>query len=303
MEQGDIMKHSNSKKMSIYILALTISSVLLSCSRLEAVDSAAVKRQFSDPPRQYHSAPLWVWNDNLTDEQIVGTMRDLADQQVKQVFVHPRPGLMTPYLSPEWFRLWKVALEEAERLDMNVWIYDENSYPSGFAGGLVPEVMPESRGKGLSLNEVKTAPSPDDNIVAVFQITGDVYENITDKIRKGQTFDDGRYLVASIRLAPTGGWFGGKYYVDLLKPGVTEKFIEVTMEKYRRHIGEHFGKRVPGWFTDEPHLAPAGGLHWSDHLRPSAPACPTRRRLETRPPQLLLPPARAVYRKMGQTLL
>jgi hypothetical protein len=173
---------------------------------------------------------------------------------------------MTPYLSPEWFRLWKVALEEAERLDMNIWIYDENSYPSGFAGGLVPEAMPESRGKGLSFNEVKTVPSLDDNIVAVFQITGDAYENITEKIRKGQTFDDGRYLVASIRLAPTGGWFGGKYYVDLLKPGVTEKFIEVTMEEYRRHIGEHFGKRVPGWFTDEPHLAPAGGLHWSNHL-------------------------------------
>ena len=46
---------------------------------------------------------------------------------------------MTPYLSPEWFDLWKTALNEAERLDMNVWIYDENSYPSGFAGGFVPE--------------------------------------------------------------------------------------------------------------------------------------------------------------------
>jgi len=265
MEQGDIMKHSNSNKLLVLLFALIIFSALLP-SGVKAVDSAAVRKHFSDPPRQYHSAPLWVWNDMLTDEQIVGTMRDLASQQVKQVFVHPRPGLMTPYLSKEWFRLWKVALEEAERLDMNVWIYDENSYPSGFAGGLVPEAMPESRGKGLSLNEVRTAPSPDDNIVAVFKITGDVYENITDKIRKGQTFDRGRYLVASIRLAPTGDWFGGKYYVDLLKPGVTEKFIEVTMEKYRRHIGEHFGKRVPGWFTDEPHLAPAGGLHWSDHL-------------------------------------
>jgi hypothetical protein len=42
---------------------------------------------------------------------------------------------MTPYLSDEWFRLWKLALKEAEKLDMNVWIYDENSYPSGFAGG------------------------------------------------------------------------------------------------------------------------------------------------------------------------
>jgi hypothetical protein len=223
-------------------------------------------KHFVDPPRQYHSAPLWVWNDMLTDGQIVGTLRDLAGQQVKQAFVHPRPGLMTPYLSPEWFRLWKVALEEAERLDMNIWIYDENSYPSGFAGGLVPEAMPQSRGKGLFLNEVKTAPGFNDDIVAVFQITGDTYENVTEKIRKGQTFDDGRYLVASIRLAPTGGWFGGKYYVDLLKPGVTEKFIEITMEKYRRNIGEHFGKRVPGWFTDEPHLAPAGGLHWSDNL-------------------------------------
>jgi len=260
------MKYSISRKLVITVWIFIFSAILFPSGVLKAVDSAAVKRQFSDPPREYHSAPLWVWNDMLTDQQIVGTLRDLAGQQVKQVFVHPRPGLMTPYLSPEWFRLWKVALEEAERLDMNVWIYDENSYPSGFAGGLVPEAMPESRGKGLFLNEAKTAPSPDDNIVAVFQITGDAYENITDKIRKGQTFDDGRYLVASIRLAPTGGWFGGKYYVDLLKPGVTEKFIEVTMEEYRRNIGEHFGKRVPGWFTDEPHLAPAGGLHWSDHL-------------------------------------
>ena len=67
--------------------------------------------------------------------------------------MHPRPGLMTPYLSEEWFRLWKVALKEAERLDMNVWIYDENSYPSGFAGGFVPDAMPESRGKGLEIRE------------------------------------------------------------------------------------------------------------------------------------------------------
>ena len=28
---------------------------------------------------------------------------------------------------------------------MNVWIYDEEAYPSGFAGGLVPEVMPQAR--------------------------------------------------------------------------------------------------------------------------------------------------------------
>src|SRR5512139_1364380 len=123
-----------------------------------AIDSTEVKGLLAQPPREYASAPLWVWNDMLTPEQIRGTLRDLAGQQVKQAFVHPRPGLMTPYLSGDWFRLWKHALKEAERLDMNIWIYDENSYPSGFAGGLVPEAMPESRGKGITFKEADRAP-------------------------------------------------------------------------------------------------------------------------------------------------
>src|SRR5689334_21312948 len=114
-----------------------------------AESSARIKHLFANPPRQYSTGPLWVWNDLLTEQEIRETLHDLARQHVKQVWIHPRPGLMTPYLSAEWFRLWKVALKQAERLDMNVWIYDENSYPSGFAGGKVPQAMPESRGRGL----------------------------------------------------------------------------------------------------------------------------------------------------------
>ena len=95
-----------------------------------AADSSHTKALFRNPPCEYSTGPLWVWNDLLTEQEIRDTLRDLARQQVKQVWVHPRPGLMTPYLTPDWFRLWKVALDEAQRLDMNVWIYDENSYPS-----------------------------------------------------------------------------------------------------------------------------------------------------------------------------
>ena len=47
---------------------------------------------------------------------------------------------------------------------------------------------------------------------------------------------------------------------------MTEKFLEITHEAYRREIGSQFGKRMPGIFTDEPHLAPAGGLHWSTNM-------------------------------------
>ncbi|HUT93606.1 MAG TPA: glycosyl hydrolase [Thermoguttaceae bacterium] len=246
--------------------AVFLGATLLAAASARAADSSRARELFADPPRQYASAPLWTWNDMLTEEQVRSTLRDLASQKVMQAFVHPRPGLMTPYLSDDWFRLWKAALDEAEKLDMNVWIYDENSYPSGFAGGLVPEALPDSRGKGLHVQEVKKPPKPGDDVLAVFRLSDDGYENVTKAARAGEEMPEGRYLVASIRLAPEGGWFGGKWYVDLIKPGVTEKFIEITMEAYRREIGDQFGKRVPGWFTDEPHLAPAGGLHWSDGL-------------------------------------
>jgi hypothetical protein len=182
------------------------------------------------------------------------------------VWVHPRPGLMTPYLGKDWFRLWKVALKEAERLDMNVWIYDENSYPSGFAGGWVPELMPESRGRGLNLKEAKSAPKWDDKLLSVSRLDGDKSENITALVKAGEALPDARYLVASVERAGNSPWHGNRCYVDLMYPGVTEKFLEVTLEAYRREIGQYFGKRVPGVFTDEPNIHPAGGLPWTDGL-------------------------------------
>ncbi len=253
--------------ISYAALGLVLASLLPSSVwPAEATDSQAVKNLFKKPPREYSSGPLWVWNDMLTEQQIVSTMRDLAGQQVKQVFVHPRPGLMTPYLAADWFRLWRVALQEAKRLDMNVWIYDENSYPSGFAGGLVPEAMPESRGRGLVLREQKTSPAWTNSLLAVYGLADNQCSNVTDSVRSGATLAAGRYLVASISLAPNNGWHGGKSYVDLLRPGVTEKFLDITLGAYRREIGGEFGKRVPGIFTDEPNIRPAGGLPWTESL-------------------------------------
>ena len=80
--------------------ALLVSGCsLLAAGAVRAKDSAGVKTLWSQPPREYSTGPLWVWNDMLTEEQVRGTLRDLAGQKVKQAFVHPRPGLMTPYLS------------------------------------------------------------------------------------------------------------------------------------------------------------------------------------------------------------
>ena len=41
-------------------------------------DLSHAKALFKNPPREYSTGPLWVWNDMLTEEQIRGTLRDLA---------------------------------------------------------------------------------------------------------------------------------------------------------------------------------------------------------------------------------
>ncbi len=255
---------TNARLVALGLLGIMLSGWL--SARAGADDSVKVKAIFADPPRQYSTGPLWTWNDMLTEEHIRSTLRDLAGQKVKQVWVHPRPGLMTQYLSDDWFRLWKIALDEAKRLDMNVWIYDENSYPSGFAGGLVPEAMPESRGRGLVFREEKQPGKPGDDVVAIFRLSDDDYENVTRQARAGDPLPEARYLVAQVQRAENAPWYAGRCYVDLLYPGVTEKFIEITMEAYRREIGDQFGKHCPGVFTDEPQIKPAGGLPWTDHL-------------------------------------
>jgi hypothetical protein len=73
-------------------------------------------------------------------------------------------------------------------------------------------------------------------------------------------------MVASVKRAANSPWHGNRSYVDLLYPGVTEKFLAVTLDAYKREIGAQFGKRVPGSFTDEPELRPAGGLPWTEDL-------------------------------------
>ncbi len=256
-------------------IVVGLALVTGSGARLEAAspptrdtqDVRHARRLFQDPPREYASAPLWVWNDQLTEEQIRGTLRDLAGQKVMQVFVHPRPGLMTPYLGEDWFRLWKVALNEAGRLGMNVWIYDENSYPSGFAGGLVPDEMPDARGMGVTIQEAATVRAWDADTVGVYRMEGADLRSISSAVKAGQGVGEaGSFLVARRVWAGNSPWHGNRSYVNLLTQGVTEKFLEVTLGAYDREIADQYGKRVPGVFTDEPNIRPAGGFPWCPDL-------------------------------------
>ena len=80
----------------------------------------SVLREFQDPSAEYRSAPLWVWNDRMTREQIDEQLADFKAHGIGGVFIHPRPGLITPYLSEEWFSLCRYAVDVGKKLGMKI---------------------------------------------------------------------------------------------------------------------------------------------------------------------------------------
>ena len=52
-------------------------------------------------------------------------------------FMHSRTGLATPYLGREWMKAVETCTQEAKKLGLEAWLYDEDRWPSGAAGGLV----------------------------------------------------------------------------------------------------------------------------------------------------------------------
>jgi hypothetical protein len=252
-------------------LLLSLSLLTISCSqepvpgRLVTIEE--VRSLFADPPSEYRSAPLWDWNEQISEEGIDFQMKEFKKAGIGGVFVHPRPGLLTEYLSDDWFLLFDYTVQKGKELDMKVWIYDENSYPSGFAGGHVPAQMPDSykHGSGLDLKVVETIEDlPSDNLEVVLKKSDNGFVDITNSLEneKGKT---GTYYVFELTYPETSPWYGGFSYVDLLHKGVTDKFLEVTMTQgYERNAAD-FGETVSGIFTDEPNLEAA--MLWGSFMR------------------------------------
>ncbi|MDR0795659.1 MAG: hypothetical protein LBE79_06360, partial [Tannerella sp.] len=139
--------------------------------------------------------------------------------------------------------------------------------PSGFAGGHVPHEMPESynQGQGLRLEKTEMLPGNLEDYFICLKKEGDSWKDITSSANQLKGVKGEYYLYKKTYYRKTD-WYGGYSYVDLLVPGVTEKFIELTMKGYEKTAKNDFGKAVPGIFTDEPNIVTSGGFRWTPDL-------------------------------------
>ena len=192
------------------------------------------KENLINPPKKYRPAPFWSWNSKLDVDETLFQIDQMDKVGLGGFFMHARGGLKTEYMSSEWMDNIHSSVIEGERRGMEAYGYDENGWPSGFGSEKVNSLGVKYQQKTLRMSVLD--------------------EEITDEFTiSNQRTDDGKILHFYYELNP--------FYVDLMDKDVTDEFIRVTHEEYKKQLGDDF-KKMKGFFTDEPQLA-SQGLPWS----------------------------------------
>ena len=188
---------------------------------------------------EYGSIPFWSWNDRLEPEELRRQIRNMHEMEMRGFFMHARGGLEIEYLSEEWYDCIKTCVDEAKKLGMEAWAYDENGWPSGFAGGKLLE-NPDNHAVYVEGVLSERYPMCGETTLGVYAFGEDGVPRLTHEAVEGCA----QYLTV------TKGTDSS--YVDTMRADVTEQFLQATHEEYKKHLGADFGKAMPGFFTDEP---------------------------------------------------
>lgn len=221
------------------------------------------RETFEDPPAKYRGAPFWAWNTELSEPELLWQIDKLKEMGFGGFFMHTRSGMATPYLSDEFMNLVNTCVEHAKSVGMLSYLYDEDRWSSGAAGGLVT-INKDCRQRTLCLSlkapdEMERAYSSgnrEPKLLRTFDISFDDFGRLDGYCVVDKDSDvSGEKWYLYTMLNPESGWYNGYTYLDTLNKRAVQRFIDVTYEAYKRKVGDEFGKNIPAIFTDEPHFA------------------------------------------------
>lgn len=235
---------------------------------------------FLNPSCEYRGAPFWAWNGKLSRETLTRQIDMLHKMGMGGFHMHVRTGMDSPYLDEEFMGYIRHCVDKAEKDQMLAWLYDEDRWPSGTAGGKITAAHPDYARKTLLFTHTPYAPDrphraqkPEpgrgqesmrqDNgvLIAVYDVLLNPDGTLKSARRTDiQTPARGQKWYAYMESAADDPWFNNHPYVDTLKPEAIRAFIETTHEAYLRAVGPEFGKTIPAIFTDEPQFTPKDTL-------------------------------------------
>ena len=251
--------------------------------KMQMPTAAEVARVWKAPPPEYGPEPYYGLNGAVDRDVLARDLDTAVKLGFHAVTVQPGRGNKEAYLSPEYFQMFKVLVEEAKKRDLRVWIIDDAGYPSGFAGGLITSQKPELRMQALTIAQtlpvkasetLKQSVGPDTVAAMATNAAG---ERVAVPIVAGAiawTAPAGsdwtvRVVDHVFRTSPTASATNLTHQKDTtqsvedyMDPAATMAWIQFTHEGYYKAMPEEFGKTIIGFRGDEPDYSIAG-LPWT----------------------------------------
>ncbi len=223
---------------------------------------------FKNPSSEYRGTPFWAWNCRLEKDELIRQIDVFKEMGFGGFHMHVRTGLATEYLSDEHMKIVCACVEKAKKEKMLAYLYDEDRWPSGFAGGFVTKnekyrarclvftpVSNDEAGEGVNINDSRAEGGRSGNgkLIACYDVKlkSDGYLDSYKKIDENEAAEGVKWY-AYLEIHTPSAWFNNQTYVDTLNREAIEKFIDVTYETYKKYTGNEFSKTIPSIFTDEP---------------------------------------------------
>jgi hypothetical protein len=124
------------KQLILVSLILVLFSFEAITQPLSSNDN--LKQNFINPPAEYSMAPFWSWNGTLEKDRLLWQLKQMKEKGIDGAFMHARAGINkgeTPYFSKGWWDAVDVTVDFGAKNNFNAYLYDEDKWPSGSAGG------------------------------------------------------------------------------------------------------------------------------------------------------------------------
>lgn len=221
------------------------------------------KELFENPTSEYRGTPFWAWNSMLEKDELERQIDVFKEMGLGGFHMHVRTGLKNKYLSDEYMHLVRGCVEKAKDEKMLAWLYDEDRWPSGAAGGYVTEdekyraryllFTPFKVAEAKASVEVSAGRTNNGTLLACYDVVLDEKGYLSSYKRIDEEDEAvGTKWYAFMEIIGESPWFNGKTYADTLSKAAVDRFVEVTHERYKNCVGDEFDKTVPAIFTDEP---------------------------------------------------
>ncbi len=239
----------------------------------QSTASSLTPELFASPGAEYRGAPFWAWNTKLEKEELERQIDIFKEMGIGGFHMHSRSGMATSYLSDDFMSLVTACCEKAKKENMLCWLYDEDRWPSGAAGGIITKDYRwrqrtlwidaadprEKDAKILSDRDsfyaaLDRGEKPHGYMICSFRVVLDE-EGFLASYEKLPVGDSAADFHCFVRVAGDNPWYNNQAYLDTLNPAAVKKFIEITYDRYAEVVGHEFGKTVPAIFTDEPQFA------------------------------------------------